>query len=194
MEARIAAELVVRAKAKSAGLQVSQNQYQAPPQVYGGPPYPQVPLQGLTQAQMPNAASHQPNIANLITSLDGPALQKLLGAMQQSPKGAPNPQGTLLPQQPPQHTPRTQDLAALLGTVGGSQPPAQSVPGQTGYTYPQHLVQQTPQHYSYGSQYSGPQQMMPSQQQQQQQQQPSSGHQEQQHVQNIMEQLARWKR
>ena len=191
LEARIAAELVIRAKAKSSAPQPSaQSQYQIPPQAYGAPQYAQPPPQVPLQHQAPAPAGQQPNIANLITSLDGPALQKLLGAMQQSPKVAQAPQHNAPPQHiPQQQIPQTQDLAALLGNAARQQLPAQPPPNQQGYPYQQQPMQrQSSQQYQYGTPYQGQQQIMPSQHQQ-----PQQGQHEQQHVQNIMEQLAKWK-
>lgn len=159
------------------------------------------------QEPVPTVA--QPNIANLITSLDGPALQKLLGAMQQSPQTLQN-QQQHIPQHHVQQTPpaQSQDLAALLGNVNRQQAPPYHMPAQQGYPYLPHQPQksQQPPHaplqqYQYGNpdpnvgytgggaQHHPPQQGMPSQYPQ-----PHQGQQQQQHVQNIMEQLAKWKR
>ena len=134
-------------------------------QALGTTPYGQA-------VQQPQVPSGQPNIANLITSLDGPALQKLLGAIQQ------NPQQPVLQQSPTQ----VPDLAALLGNVVRQQP-APSQGNTPGYPYPQQIQQ--PQ-YPYPG-YQQPQQAgAPFSQQ-------PTGQPPQQHVQNIMDQLARWK-
>ena len=139
--------------------------------------------------QQPQQAAGPPNLTNLITSLDGPALQKLLGAMSQSPQ---TPQ---TPQHPQVQTQQQPDLAALLAGVTRQQPQ------QPGYSYV--VPQQPPQQQQYNAQAinnalannpalasllgnnanRGPQVPMPPQQYQGQQPQ----------VQNIMEQLNRWK-
>ncbi|MCJ1320665.1 hypothetical protein MMC15_006005 [Xylographa vitiligo] len=186
LEARIAAELVIRAKAKqiTAVVPPAHNQYTAAPQPYSTLPYAPAPHQApLQQQAVPNAG--QPNIANLITSLDGPALQKLLGAMQQNPQ---------TPQAPQQHMPLqspgpNQDLSALLGNVGMQrQLQHQSPHGQQTYPYAMVQQQQQPaQQYQYGPPYQqAAQQTGPPQHQQ-----PQPG--QHLHVQNIMEQLAKWK-
>ncbi|KAI4174805.1 MAG: hypothetical protein LQ343_002043 [Gyalolechia ehrenbergii] len=194
LDAHIAAELVIRAKAARL----------APPPIqqpitpsYGAPQYNR-PLQPVVpqQAQQPAGA---PNIANLITSLDGPALQKLLGAMSQNPQSphTPQPGQAPTPQQPP-HMP---DLSSILGN------PQQQA--HQGYPeYPQSGPPQTQQQSPYGVPTNGQgfannpalasllanvggnrppvqQGLAP----QQHQNQPG----QQQHVQTIMEQLARWK-
>ena len=96
---------------------------------YGQPSQPMPPH----QTQPPGSA---PNIANLITSLDGPSLQKLLGAINpQSPQGAQNANF-----QPLQQAPQIPDLTALLGTNSQHQQP----PPQHGY--PQFHQGGAPQH------------------------------------------------
>ncbi|KAL8760918.1 MAG: hypothetical protein Q9184_002915 [Pyrenodesmia sp. 2 TL-2023] len=196
LDAHIAAELVVRAKtARFAPLSVQQPI--APS--YGAPQYSRPP-QSIPQPPIPVQQPQQPNIANLITSLDGPALQKLLGAMSQNPQSPHTPQAgqATTPQQPP-HMP---DLASIFGNH--QQSAHQSYP-----QYPQGGPPQNPQQSPYGAITNGQsfannpalasllanasgsrppmQQSMPPQQQHQSQ--PG----QQQHVQNIMEQLARWK-
>ncbi|MCJ1350324.1 MAG: hypothetical protein MMC33_000305 [Icmadophila ericetorum] len=189
LEAHIAAELVIRAKATTAAATGPRNQ------PFGAPQFPsnvQLPNQQQQQQQQPSAAA-QPNIANLITSLDGPALQKLLGAMQQSPQ---QPQAPQFPppqqhQGPPAQNP---DLTALLNNVmrQTQQPPPQQqqMPPQQGYPYPQPQPVQNPQPYPYGG--PGPSNLYQSGPPNQQQAVPNQ-YQQQQHVQNIMEQLAKWK-
>ena len=179
-----------------------QNLYQGVNQPYGGAPYGQPSHQSIQQApiqpQQPQAMQSQalaaqPNLANLITSLDGPALQKLLSAMQQSPQG----QQFGAQQSPGQAS----DLAALLGSVG-QQPPPQGTPTQSNapnYSFPpgpphQQQPQQQPQaqgQYGYGT-YA---QQMPPQQGPPQPQYPQQhyGQPSQQHVQNVMAQLAKYK-
>lgn len=129
--------------------------------------------------------------------MDGPALQKLLGAMAQTPQtpqSAPN-----LQSQTPQQAAQIPDLAALLGTVNRQAPPQQN----QGYPYTQQQQSQ-PNPYPTSTPNSsfannaalssllGNAGNRPSQHgmlNQQQQMQPGQQH----HVQNIMEQLARWK-
>ncbi|KAL8944804.1 MAG: hypothetical protein Q9216_000226 [Gyalolechia sp. 2 TL-2023] len=194
LDAHIAAELVIRAKA--ARFAPPPVQQPIPPSYgasqYNRPLQPAIPQ----QAQQPAVA---PNIANLITSLDGPALQKLLGAMSQNPQSphTPQPNQAPTPQQPP-HMP---DVSSMLGS--NQQQLHQGYP-----QYPQGGPTQTQQQSPYGVPANGQgfannpalasllanvggnraplQQGMAPQQHQNQ----SGQH---QHVQNIMEQLARWK-
>jgi hypothetical protein len=141
--------------------------------------------------------------------MDGPALQKLLGAMTQNPQSAQHPQPPT-----PQQAVHVPDLAALLGNVNRQQ----QHPQQQGYPYAgqqqQHQQQQQQHHQqqphpnqyiasapsaSFGnnaalsSLYANPGnpgnrpfQGIPNHEQQMQ---PNQQH----HVQNVMEQLARWK-
>ena len=138
--------------------------YQAPPYgqmfpqptgVVPPPPQPQQPaLGGVTGL---NPAGAPPNLTNLITSLDGPTLQKLLGALQQQhqPGGAgPTATPHHPSQQPPQHHQQAQsaaphpalpaDLASLLGgNVAGAttaRPPHQPL----AYSQPQPQAQANP--------------------------------------------------
>ena len=194
LDANIATELVVRAKST----------HMAPPtnpiSPYTAPQYNQYPPQVPSQQQPPPQAQPTPHIANLITSLDGPALQKLLGAMSQNPQTPQNPQNPYQqPQQGPQQQQQQQqpDLAALLANASRQQPPQQAYP---------YSAQQQPQQQQYNAQAvnqafannptlasllggavnRGAQQSVP-----QPQQQFQSG--QQPNYQNIMEQLGRWK-
>jgi hypothetical protein len=174
-----------------------------PASAYGGSQYPQhaqsmpMPPQHLQQ-QQPQSGGAPPNLANLITSLDGPALQKLLGAMSQTPQIPSTPQNHQGPQQMGQQP----DLSALLQRATPQQPPQQAgyqygaIPPQTQNAY----VPPSPaQNLSYGSNSGFPSQGSnyggrppqgypapppPPQQQQQQQQQ---------NVQEMLAQLARYK-
>jgi len=196
LDANVAAELVVRAK----GTHMAPQQNSGPS--YPGPQYGQYPQQGPLQHQPQQQAppAGAPNIANLITSLDGAALQKLLGAMSQNPQ---TPQTTQHPYQQnhqphqPQQPQQQPDLAALLNSVNRQQPP------QQGYPYG---AQQPPQQQQYNAQAvnqafannptlasllgnaanRAPQPAMP---QQQQHYQPSQQH----NVQNLMDQLNRYR-
>ena len=165
---------------------------QNPLPAYGAPQYGQYPQQMAPQQQtqqQPQPAG--PNIANLITSLDGPALQKLLGVMSQNPQTPQNPQN---PYQQPQQQP---DLAALLSNANRQQPPQQGYPygAQQPLQQQQYNAQAVNQAFANNSTLAsllgnaasrGPQQSMS---QPQQQFQPG----QQPNVQNIMEQLSRWK-
>lgn len=92
-------------------------------------------MQNMPPQQQPQPGGGPPNLANLITSLDGPALQKLLGAMGQNPQTPQTPQTPSHPQPPPppnqQRPGPTQDLASLLKSVAQQQPQ----PQQQGYSY-----------------------------------------------------------
>lgn len=214
LDTNIAAELVVRAKgthlAPAVGPPLGPGPYGVAP-VYGVPQYAQNSQHLPPQQPQSNGAA--PNLTNLITSMDGPALQKLLGAMTQNPQTAQNPQPPN-----PQQSVHVPDLAALLGNVNRQQ----QHPQQQGYPYAGQQQQQQQQHH----------QQQPHQHQQQphsnqyiasapptsfgnnaplsslyansshpgnrpfqgmsnheQQMQPHQQH----HVQNVMEQLARWK-
>ncbi|KAL8735639.1 MAG: hypothetical protein Q9166_000808 [cf. Caloplaca sp. 2 TL-2023] len=203
LDAHIAAELVVRAKTARF----------APPPVqqpitpsYGLPQYGRPPQQ-IPQQPMPSQQPQQPpNITSLITSLDGPALQKLLGAMAQNPQSPQTP----LQGQPPQLPPHFPDLSSVFGGNPPHQQPQQGYPqfSQGGPPQQNHQQQQQQQQNPYAATPNGqayannpalasllantganrptlPQQGMPP---------PHQGQPgQQQHVQNIMEQLARWK-
>ncbi len=191
LDTHIAAELVVRAKQTHGAPPTAQ--YGAPPQAYGMPQYGQPLGQTIPQQpqQQPPAAA-APNLASLITSLDGPTLQKLLGAMGQSPQ---TPQQHVPQLQQPAATGFSADLASLLSGTARQQPQQQSY----------HQQQQAPLHGGnpYAALASNPAFASnpglatllggtagrPQQQMMQQQQQPQSA----QQVQTIMEQLAKWK-
>jgi hypothetical protein len=126
LEPRVAAELVVREKAKQAAA--------------AGPTYPQQQYQ---QYQQPAPAAPQaaaPNLANLVGQLDNATLQKLLGTLN-------------APAQPQQQNPAAAqanaqiDLAGILGGLMGkpqgyqqAQGPAQG-PQQNQYAAPQQATQ-----------------------------------------------------
>ncbi|KAI9878674.1 MAG: hypothetical protein M1830_010822 [Pleopsidium flavum] len=191
LDTHIAAELVVRAKQTHGAPPTAQ--YGAPPQAYGMPQYAQpfgqtIPQQ--SQQQPPAAAT--PNLASLITSLDGPTLQKLLGAMGQSPQ---TPQQPVPQLQQPAPTGFSADLASLLNGT------ARQPPQQQPYQQQQQAPVQGANPYAalasnsafantpglatlLGGTAGRPQQPML-----QQQQQPQSA----QQVHTIMEQLAKWR-
>lgn len=148
LDAGIAAELVVRAKQQRAAAPPQPPsiygvaQYQSAPQVphyphpQQQPSYPPAPQPQPQQLQSPTGG--QPNLQNLITSMDGPTLQKLLGAIGQNGSG----------QQPSQA-----DLTAILGA---QQQPPQHQPQQQGYNYAGTPQQQPPsQHYQQQASYAG---------------------------------------
>jgi hypothetical protein len=200
LDANIAAELVVRAKGTHltplAGPAPGPGPYGIAP-VYGVPQYGPHPQHLALQQPQSNGAA--PNLTNLITSMDGPALQKLLGAMTQPSQTAQNPQPPT-----PQQGVQVPDLAALLGSVARQQ----QQPQQQGYPYAGQPQQQPPHPNQYpasapnaafannaalssllvnaGTAGNRPFQGV---QNHEQQMQPSQQH----HVQNVMEQLARWK-
>ncbi|KAL8711101.1 MAG: hypothetical protein Q9220_004482 [cf. Caloplaca sp. 1 TL-2023] len=203
LDAHIAAELVVRAKATRI---VPPPVQQPVTPLYGFSQYGRPP-QPMPQPAVPAQQPHQPpapaNIANLITSLDGPALQKLLSAMAQNPQTPQTPQHG----QHGQHAnlkqpPHLSELPSILGSH------AQQPQAQQGYSqYPQSGPPPPSQNQQQGL-YGAPQangqayannpalasllanvgtNRPPTQQQ-------GMDHPgQQQHVQNIMEQLARWK-
>lgn len=197
LEAHIAAELVIRAK-QTHGAPTSAA-YGVPPPSYGVPQFAQPQPQPVQQqtAQQPHPTAPSSNLTSLITSLDGPTLQKLLGAMGQSqPSQAP--QQHIAQHQLQASAAASADLASLLAGAAREQPQQQP--------YSQQQQQPSPQSANpYAAFASNPlyannpglaallggaggrpqQQGVPPSQQQQ----PQSG----QQVHNIMEQLARWK-
>lgn len=229
LDANIAAELVIRSKSTHLAPALNHGsglQYIAPinyvvPQYGQGTPHGQPP-QNMPPQQTP-AIGPNPNLANLITSMDGPALQKLLGAMAQNPQtpqSAPNIQAqqqvpdlaTLLvnvnrQQQQQQQQHQQQQQQQLHHHLHHHQPPHH----QQGYPYPpqQQLHHQNPNPYpphapnpsfpNNGLLGSGVNHRPPPPHQNMMNQQHPHQHPQQQqaiqpgHVQNIMEQLARWK-
>lgn len=206
LDANIAAELVVREKAlhqaptagPTPGPGPGPGPYGMAP-VYGVPQYGQNPQHLPSQQPQPQSNGAAPNLTNLITSMDGPALQKLLGAITQNPQTPQNPQ----PPNPQQGV-QVPDLAALLGNVARQQ---QQQPLPQGYPYAGQQQQHAqPNPYgapapnssfannaalasllaSAGQAGNRPYQGV---QNHEQQIQPSHQH----HVQNVMQQLARWK-
>ncbi|BCS03412.1 putative RNA-binding protein (Nab3) [Aspergillus luchuensis] len=110
VEPSIAAEIVFHAQSVQRG---------APPApfppnpAFGVPPLPAPAATVPPQAPLPTVAN-QPNIANLITSLDGPTLQSLLGVLQQRPPAVPTAQQPF----PSASTPHgAADLASLLNAA-----------------------------------------------------------------------------
>ena len=123
LQANIAAELVVRAKSTHLAPAAAHTQYSNSP-AYSTPQYPQQAEPAHPQHPIP-AGAHA-NLANLITSLDGPSLQELLGAMAKSPQTPTNSQQNAMPLHPGQ----SQGLASLLSNL------APQKPSQNGYQYP----------------------------------------------------------
>ena len=129
--------------------QYPQNQGYGPPQPSYGQTPPQMPPHQVP-AQQPPVPNAAPTLTNAISSLDGPALQKLLGSLNQTPQN----QQQQAPQGPPQQQSQLpQDLAALLSSVT-RQTPQQQSPGYQqpptptqGYPYqiPPQQQQQYPQ-------------------------------------------------
>ncbi|KAL9041025.1 MAG: hypothetical protein Q9214_004257 [Letrouitia sp. 1 TL-2023] len=188
LDAHIAAELVFRAK--TARLTPSAQQPSMPG--YGAMRYGQ-PLQAIPPPQSQSTGA-TPNIANLITSLDGPSLQKLLGAI--NPQSPQTPSATQY--QNPQQPANIPDLAALLGN--NTQQHQQPQTPQHGYPqYPQSgaaQAQNQAPYSNYGTNTAlaallGNTNSKSSAQGLPQQHQGQPG--QQQNVQSIMEQLARYK-
>ena len=139
LDAGVAAEIVTRAKATAMAPQPTRQQYPAP-QNYGNPQYgqtpPTIPAQGNLPQPVPGGPP-QSNVANLITSMDGPSLQRLLTSMTQNQQGPQSPMGQL---QNPNQGP-TPDLSVLLSSVnqqmkqpgGPHQPYQHQVPPSHGY-------------------------------------------------------------
>lgn len=123
LQANVAAELVVRAKSTHLAPAPAPTQYPNGP-AYTAAQYPHQAQPVHPQQALPGGAQAN-NLANLITSLDGPSLQHLLGAMAQNPQTPTNPQQNPLPLQPGQ----SQGLASLLSNIAPQQPPPQ------GYQY-----------------------------------------------------------
>lgn len=181
LEPNLAAEIVFHAQTAHRG---GPPPPFTPATPFGMPPLPPAPV---PQQPMP-ALSNPPNVANMITSLDGSTLQSLLSALQPRPA-----MPTAVPQQPfpPPNTPQAAapaDLASLLSnaaarppvtTAAASQPaplPGQQFPVQA----PAAPVVPDPNLLSLLSKGLGGQQP---------QNQTSMGP----HVQNIINQLTKWK-
>lgn len=122
LQANVAAELVVRAKSTHLAPSPAPTQYPNAA-VYGAPQFPHQPQPANPQQALPGGA--HANLADLITSLDGSSLQQLLGAMAHKPQTPTNPQPNSLPLHPGQ----SQGLASLLSNIAPQQPP------QNGYQY-----------------------------------------------------------
>ncbi|KAI4260870.1 MAG: hypothetical protein LQ352_000025 [Teloschistes flavicans] len=204
LDAHIAAELVVRARSarlgpppvqQPLGSSYGASQYGRPPQAMPGQPMPQQQM----PPQQPQQLVTSPNIADLITSLDGPALQKLLGAMSQNPQSPQTSQHSQMPT--PQQPSQIPDLSSVLGSQAQQGYPQY----QQGVPPPQNQQQisyaPSPNGQAFGNSpalasllanVGGNRPFIQHQQHgipAQHQGQPG----QQQHVQNIMEQLARWK-
>ena len=123
LQANIAAELVVRAKSTHLAPPPAPTQY-ANGHAYGTPQPSQQPQ--IPQPQQSLSTGTQPNLANLITSLDGPSLQQLLGAMAKNPQPLTNTRQNSLPL----HSEQSQGLASLLSNISPQQPQ------QNGYQHP----------------------------------------------------------
>ncbi|OOF96641.1 hypothetical protein ASPCADRAFT_206825 [Aspergillus carbonarius ITEM 5010] len=126
VEPSIAAEIVFHAQSMQRGAPPAP--FTPNPAAFGVPPLP-VPAASVppvpTVPQAPLPMANQPNIANLITSLDGPTLQSLLGVLQQRPPAVPT-----APQPfPAASTPHgAADLASLLNAA--TRPPVAANPQQ----------------------------------------------------------------
>lgn len=167
-----AAEVILRAKASGAPPPAAygrpaygQPQSYGPPSAYAnayGNPPPHVPQQAPPPAAYPpqQAQPSVEDIARAMGGVDNATLQKILATMQGQPQHVGMP-----PTPVPAAAPSPQvDIQALLGSLGGGQPPQQHGPPQPQYGAPQ-----------YGAPSQGP-----------------NGDQAA-HVQNIMSQLARYR-
>ncbi|KAG8529244.1 uncharacterized protein KY384_005879 [Bacidia gigantensis] len=149
LDAAVAADVVIRSKQPQAQPMPQSQHY---PQNPGyGPPQHQVhqmPQQHMPPHSMPQQQPPVPNVNTTpmspLAGLDGPALQKLLGSLNQNPSNPQQYQGNPQPGQAPQ------DLAALLSSVA-RQTPQQQQNQQQGYQLPQtptqgYQYQNPPQH------------------------------------------------
>lgn len=219
LDANVAAEIVVRAKSTHAAPPQMRQQY-PPAQNYANPQLGQnvqqlPPHHGPSQPmnhqavapQQPQLGGPPPNVANLITSLDGPSLQKLLSSMAQNQQ---SPQNPMHPQAMPPSGP-SPDLSALLSSVASQQHRPQGGPqspfGQHGPSpggYPPYGGNAHPQFPPPNGQAASPpipnntalSQLLMSTANRGPQpglQSPGAQQQQQQNVQDIMTQLARYK-
>ncbi|KAL3453916.1 hypothetical protein BJX65DRAFT_79991 [Aspergillus insuetus] len=177
LEPSIAAEIVFQAQA----LQRNAPSIPFPPSAYGVPPMPSVPLP--PAAQPPLAA--QPTLANAISTLDGPALQSLIAALQQPRQPAiPSTQPSFPAPANPLPTP---DLASLLSAAT-----RQPIPPHAAHQSLHQQSQPFPQQGPNGAAISDPNLLSLLAK-------GLGGHQPQghaalpPHVQNIMSQLGKWK-
>ncbi|THC96786.1 hypothetical protein EYZ11_003751 [Aspergillus tanneri] len=131
VEPSIAAEIVFHAQSMQRG---------APPTPF--PPNPAFGVPSIPPASIPPpslpALSNAPNIANMITSLDGPTLQSLLSALQQRPPAVPTTQQSFSSANTPQ---ATADLASLLSAATRHPVPPANPPHPL---HPQHFPIQAP--------------------------------------------------
>ncbi|KAK2763787.1 hypothetical protein FQN54_009404 [Arachnomyces sp. PD_36] len=175
LELKVAADVVIHAQNIQRG--PSSNLYQN--QTFAGP---QLPPQQPQQPVMPSF-SGPGNVSNLIATLDGPGLQSLLGALQQTP-------ATLqaIQQRYPPSNGNPVDLASLLGNLSRQSNPQPITQGPLSFgPMPNPSFGQDSNLLSMLTKGMG-QQPNNQPQQQQQHQQPHSNSQ----VQNIMDQLAKW--
>lgn len=144
LDPNVAAEVVLREKAKvAAALQPQQ------PQQPQQPAYAQPSMQytARPQYQQPPQAAPAPNLANVVAQLDNATLQKLLGTLnaplpQQAPAPAPVPipQQTLAAVRPDGQI----DIASILGMLGNTQQPPLQVQQQQPHYAPQQQQQPQP--------------------------------------------------
>lgn len=175
LDPNIAAEVVLREKAKVAAALLPQQPPQQP--AYGQPPMQYAAQPQYQQPLQPQATAPAPNLGNVVAQLDNATLQKLLGTLSAPlPQHAPAP--APIPQQQPALAPANGqvDINSILSMLGQvqQQPQSQAQQQQPQYA-PQALQQQQPpqnQNVQYGAQ------------------QPQGGAQD---VQNIMAQLARFR-
>ncbi|KAJ9665943.1 nuclear polyadenylated RNA-binding protein 3 [Coniosporium apollinis] len=201
LEPSICAQLVLRAKQTHGAPQPQQPAYGMPSAAYGMPPVqyglppPQPPPQQYLPPQHLPAAMGNPSLSNTIANLDPSSLQQLLGAMQHQPSQAPQQP----PQQPHQQAPPpalTADLARILGGAAPApqhQTPAYNQPPQQMQGNPYGTLAGNPALASLLGGVGTPQQQAP--QQQAPPQPPPQGQQQgQPDMQEIMAQLAKYRR
>lgn len=87
-------------------------------------PYPALPAQAPQNAPPQQQIGNQPNLANLISNLDGASLQTLLGVLQQPPNQQPN-----IPAHPSGRSGATPQISQMpFPQPGQSVPPAFHIP------------------------------------------------------------------
>ena len=107
----------------------------------GAQPPPQQPQNSTAQLGGPN------NLANLISALDGPTLQSLLGALQQQQQApVPAPAPAPAAPQPYISNPNPTDLASILAHANRTNPPISALPALNHPGFPSQTGQPMQQH------------------------------------------------
>ncbi|KAL9625609.1 MAG: hypothetical protein Q9160_000322 [Pyrenula sp. 1 TL-2023] len=141
LEISVAADIVIHSKQSQVQRAPPSAQYTGSQTAQYGASAQYTPSSVPSYSAQPVTGAGQPNIANMISNLDGASLQKLLGSLQQ-PQGQ---QQILAAQQTPVSTPsnpNAPDLASLLSNVARQQhqnpvapPPSQPLNRGNGYGY-----------------------------------------------------------